>query len=339
MSERNDIIIMNGEKINLLNCLRKDSRSYYLGRVYLESGTDYYAEFECIPKGMIIHLTTKPNLSRYHVKDRGRSGVYEIPAELFHYYQMDKTNSPCIYQIDEKTYFLRGKMPSMQKDSFVAPGITSDRVLPEKESVDIDKLIFLKKLSGNMIRFGNLFPKTADISKYRVALFFGEKRYASIRTAKESDYENNYSLQKIKKLYGANLQNYSGQKISFIMNANQTGLYIPTMFYNKIGVSSKKCNFMYDGENNYYVVPPCEYSTINGEMIHPMDEAPLHLEVKESNDMTVMEALFKELKIFSKTAKNIFEDYQKIKRENSELKKALENLNIDTKEPYEEIIL
>ena len=53
-------IVYNGEKIELSNCLKKDPRSYYNGWIFLKSDEYEYAEFTCLPKGMVIRLTNHP---------------------------------------------------------------------------------------------------------------------------------------------------------------------------------------------------------------------------------------------------------------------------------------
>ena len=102
-------IVYNGEKIELSNCLKKDPRSYYNGWIFLKSDEYEYAEFTCLPKGMVIRLTNHPEDDKFYANG-DYNGKYKIPNVLFNTYHLGKTKSSQIFQINENTFFLKGRL-------------------------------------------------------------------------------------------------------------------------------------------------------------------------------------------------------------------------------------
>lgn len=314
-------IFINGEEINLYNCLKKDRRSYYDGSIYLESGTDKYAEFECIPEGMLIRLTDSPRLTCYHVKNLDGRGVFSIPSTLFNLYKMDRVKSALLYQLDQDYYFLAGRLRKAERENFKAP--INKELMDPKDKIDFSSLVRIHKFDGQTIPM-------KECVRVKIDLHFGKQIYAKIQVLIDENYDKYYTLREIKQRYGMKLQHFSGSDITFVSNTYANGvLYFPKMFYRKSNISSSKCVLYFNGSNTYYISPKITYSDITGKEINYMDSAPELLMIEESTSKTVLEALFEEVTEFTETAGTIFTDYQHLKKENEEIKEMLSKA-IDT---------
>ena len=145
-------IVYNGEKIELSNCLKKDPRSYYNGWIFLKSDEYEYAEFTCLPKGMVIRLTNHPEDDKFYANG-DYNGKYKIPNVLFNTYHLGKTKSSQIFQINENTFFLKGRLNATERSEFEPPKV------PKKEKtiyqeIDFDNLVMLNdSLSSRTIKW------------------------------------------------------------------------------------------------------------------------------------------------------------------------------------------
>lgn len=316
----NEKIIVNGETINLSKCLKKDNRSYYCGKIFLQACNKEYAEFTCVPKGMLIKLTDTPNDNKYYTKGY-LDGKYTIPDDLYNLYHMERFKSASLYQVSNYLYFLKGRLTPLERDMFEAP-IVPDKVKALYNEIDFDELVLLDtSLSGGYIKVDSNDP-------YVVTYDNAGRQYISFKKANEKEIEKLFSSQEIKKLYGPKLKEFCGKQLSYISEAKNHKIYIPKEFIHRLGLDPQDCRILYDSEKDViYLTKKEVYSDISGDLIDPIKESPIELITEESTDMDILKALFNEFAEFKSTTNKIYKEYRELKAENEAIRKALKEQN------------
>ena len=316
-------IVYNGEKIELSNCLKKDPRSYYNGWIFLKSDEYEYAEFTCLPKGMVIRLTNHPEDDKFYA-----NGDYKIPNVLFNTYHLGKTKSSQIFQINENTFFLKGRLNATERSEFEPPKV------PKKEKtiyqeIDFDNLVMLNdSLSSRTI-------KMESEGKYIVTYCNNGQQYISIKETNDEDAEKLFSIQDLKKMYGKGFHHFYGNELSYVIETKNKDIFVSKEFFDRMKVDCTECRVLYDPEKKIiYFTPQETFSDLSGEVIDPIKETPVNVVTEEATDMEMIQALLTEFTNFKESADKLFTKYRdmekgfsELKAENEAIKKALKEQN------------
>ena len=320
-------IVYNGEKIELSNCLKKDPRRYYNGWIFLKSDEYEYAEFTCLPKGMVIRLTNHPEDDKFYANG-DYNGKYKIPNVLFNTYHLGKTKSSQIFQINENTFFLKGRLNATERSEFEPPKV------PKKEKtiyqeIDFDNLVMLNdSLSSRTI-------KMESEGKYIVTYCNNGQQYISIKETNDEDAEKLFSIQDLKKMYGKGFHHFYGNELSYVIETKNKDIFVSKEFFDRMKVDCTECRVLYDPEKKIiYFTPQETFSDLSGEVIDPIKETPVNVVTEEATDMEMIQALLTEFTNFKESADKLFTKYRdmekgfsELKAENEAIKKALKEQN------------
>lgn len=321
------IIKYNGEYIDLSKCLKRGPRSYYKGQIFLKACDKGYAEFSCISSGMIIRLTNTPSDNKYYARGY-ENGKYKIPSVLYQTYHMERTKSSCLYQLDNYTYFLCGKLSNAEKIAFKIPAI------PDKAKIIYNDINF-EKLINLETSLTQRFVKVKEHGEYVVTYYNNGQQYISFKKAKKEEIQNLFSLKELKGMYGPHLKDFCGDELSYITETTNRKVYITKEFISRLGIDCSDCRVLYDPDKEIiYLTLPETFSDLSGEVIDPIKETPVKVVTEEATDMEMIQALLSEFTNFKESANKIFAEYkdlkaecQEIRAENEAIKKALKEQN------------
>lgn len=336
----NEKIIANGKTIDLSKCLKKDARSYYEGRLFFQACNRDYAEFTCVPKGMLIRLTNSPDENKYYTKGY-LEGKYKIPKDLYDAYHMDRCKMAQLYQVDSYTYFLKGRLKQAERNIFEVPTV-SNKTRRVYDEINFERLVQMEtSLASN-------FVKVKENVQYVITYCNNGQQYISLRKAKVEEIDKLFAIRDLKKLYGRCLKDFQGNELSYIVKAANHKVYISKEFIDRLKLDLTDCRVLYDPEKEIIYLTNNEvYSDLSGDVIDPIKETPIDVMTEETTDTAMIAALLNEFTEFKSSADKIFKEYKELKAENEAIRKALKeqkmtvviNKGKATFEDFEELVL
>lgn len=317
-------ILLNGNKVvDLADCLKKDPRSFYEGTLYLESGTDYYAEFECLPNGLVIYLVDEPDKNRFYSKDTCKNGKYKIPKVLFEAYKLDRTRSSALYQISEREFYLNGRLSAKEREIFQIPQAQKSKIYAPVDDFELGKAVFVKNVSSNRVLLGRSYRKKT----IKIGFHFNDRIYVSLR--EEEDPKDCVSLQELKRMFGSNLGDFAGKSVCFSTIADQNGyVNIPKKFFDFAKIDPANCELLYDKwKHTYYLNSQCVYSELSGKPFSPAKEVIQEVVVQEDG-FDVLKGLLHEMTSMYGNVEKMMENYEIMRQEHLEMKRLLKEHHI-----------